>query len=95
MVPAVADTGKPVVDERRPKTRSIQIRVEPNQTLAGIAMEYLGSSDVQSIRQIQTLNPKLVDPDHILVGQTIWLPGPTAAPVEENVMTPINVRHLP
>ena len=93
--PATANTGKPIVAGPTPKTAPIEITVEPDQTLRSIAMQYLGSSDLQRLRQIQTLNPKLIDPDHIEAGQKIWLPGPPAAPLAENAILPANMRNLP
>ena len=34
----------------------------------------MGNFDIQRLNQIQALNPKLTDPDHIEVGQKLWLP---------------------
>lgn len=52
-----------------------RVLVGPNQRLSDITAKYLGNFDHERLRQIQALNPKLTDPDHIEVGQTLWLPG--------------------
>ena len=65
--------------ESAPNTAPFAITVEPDQTLQNISDQYLGGYDLQRLHQIQTLNPKLTDPDHIEVGQTIWLPGPSSS----------------
>jgi type II secretory pathway predicted ATPase ExeA len=54
---------------------SFQVSVEPNQRLSDIAEKYLGRFDQKRLHQIRALNPKLVDPDHIEIGQKLWLPG--------------------
>ena len=74
---------------------SFEITVEPNQTLQDIAMKYLGDFDLKRLHQIQALNPKLTDPDHIETGQKIWLPGPPPVPVAKNATPPANARKLP
>jgi nucleoid-associated protein YgaU len=94
-VPVVANTSKPIVAEPTPKAEPIEVTVEPHQRLGDIALQYLGSADLQSLRQIQALNPKLIDPNHIEPGQKIRLPDPLAAPVSENAALPANVRNLP
>jgi type II secretory pathway predicted ATPase ExeA len=94
-VPVVANTSKPIVAEPTPKAAPIEVTVEPHQRLGDIALQYLGSADLQSLRQIQALNPKLIDPNHIEPGQKIRLPDPLAAPVSENAALPANVRNLP
>jgi len=80
-VPVMAANILPAVVSPAPKPAPVAIKVEPNQTLTSIAMEHFGSTDSQLIQQIKTLNPNLIDPDHILAGQTIWLPATTALQV--------------
>jgi type II secretory pathway predicted ATPase ExeA len=80
-VPVMAVTPPPTVILPAPTPAPIAIKVEPNQTLTSIALEHFGSTDSQLLQRIKTLNPNLIDPDHILAGQTIWLPGTTALQV--------------
>jgi hypothetical protein len=63
--------------------------------LQNIAVKYLGDFDLKRLHQIQALNPKLTDPDHIVTGQTIWLPGPPPVPVARNATPPANARKFP
>jgi general secretion pathway protein A len=58
-----------------PKTASFAITVKPNEKLGDLALEYLGVYNENSLREIQELNPQLIDPDHIEVGQTIYFPA--------------------
>ena len=58
-----------------PKNKPFAITVKPNQSVSDLALQYLGDFNEDSIREIQELNPSLTDPDHIEVGQTIWLPA--------------------
>ena len=58
-------------------------------------MKYLGDFDLKHLHQIQALNPKLTDPDHIETGQKIWLPGPPRVPVATNATSLANARKLP
>ncbi len=73
--PAAAGAAKTIGTEPTPGTAPFEVTVEPNQTLQDIAVKYLGSFDTQRLHQIQAINPKLTDPDHIEPGQKIWLPG--------------------
>ena len=78
--PAAADTGKSRATETVPNGMPFAITVKPNQTLQDISEQYLGGFDIQRLHQIQALNSKLTDPDHIEVGQRILLPGPPSPP---------------
>ncbi len=82
--PAAADTGETITTEPAPNTAPVAITVEPGQRLQDISERYLGGYDLQRLHQIQALNPKLTNPDHIEVGQKIWLPGPPPVPVATN-----------
>ena len=53
----------------------LQLQLSPMQSVADLALQYLGDYNQNSVREIQELNPQLIDPDHIEVGQTIWLPA--------------------
>jgi hypothetical protein len=44
----------------------------------------LGNFDLQRLHQVEALNPRLTDPDHIVAGQKLWLPKPTVEPTAEN-----------
>ena len=64
-----------------PKKMPFEVTVEPHQSLQEIAVKYLGGFDRMRLRQIEALNPTLKDPDHVEVGQKLWLPGNTVVPV--------------
>jgi nucleoid-associated protein YgaU len=70
-----ASISKTASPEPVPDTKPIEITVEPDQKLQDISVQYLGGYDLHRLHQIQALNPKLTDPDHIEAGQKIWLPG--------------------
>jgi hypothetical protein len=76
-------------------TTPFAITVKPDQTLRVISEQYLGSYDLQRRHQIQVLNPRLTDPDHIEVGQKIWLPGLLPVRMASNATPPASVRKLP
>jgi type II secretory pathway predicted ATPase ExeA len=93
--PTAADTGETLATEPAPSTAPFKITVKPDQRIQEISMQYLGGYDLQRLRQIQALNPKLTDPDHIEVGQDIWLPGPPPVRMASNATPPASVRKLP
>ena len=74
-VQAATEIGDASVAQSNSRPMSFQVVVGPNQRLSDIAAKYLGNFDQERLHQIQALNPKLTDPDHIEVGQTLWLPG--------------------
>ena len=96
-VPALAatDTGETRATESAPNSKPYAITVKPDQTLQDISEQYLGGWDLQRLHQIRALNPKLTDPDHIEVGQKIWLPGPPREPVAPNATSLSSARKLP
>jgi cytoskeletal protein RodZ len=57
---------------------STVVTVESGQTLGGVSLQYLGRSSPEAIREIQTLNPEIRDPDLIIAGKQIRLPAPTS-----------------
>ena len=63
-----------------PDTEPFQVRVARHETLRDLALKYLGEFDGKRLRQIRALNPNLNNPNHIVPGQTIWLPGPPSRP---------------
>lgn len=77
-VPAPAPaTIQPVptrLADRAGKPDAIEVTVDAEQTLSGIAVRVLGTYDNQLLREIEELNPGLENPDHIHPGETILLP---------------------
>ncbi len=69
--PTVPHPEIPADEATGPKT----ITVVPGDTLEAIATQNLGDYNHTVLRQIQALNPRLLDPDHIESGRTIRLPG--------------------
>ena len=78
----VAAEAKPLSVKVQPAVQSppFQITVRPNDRLKDLAVHYLGEFNQQRLNQIKALNPKLTDPDHIEVGQRLWLPGTSSIP---------------
>ncbi len=93
--PVAADPGESRATETAPSGAPFSITVKPDQTLQDISEQYLGGFDIQRLHQIQALNPKLTDPDHIEAGQKIWLPGPRSAPVENSAALQSGERNTP
>lgn len=93
--PTEADTDETLATESAPNTAPFEITVKSDQSLQEISMRYLGGYDLQRLHQIQALNPKLTDPDHIEVEQKIWLPGPPPVRMTSNATPPASVRKLP
>ena len=93
--PAAAAAGETRAPETVPDRAPFAITVEPDQTLQDVSKQYLGGYDMQRLHQIQALNPKLKDPDHIEVGQKIRLPGPPSGPVEGDAKPPSGERNTP
>lgn len=52
----------------------VKVVVRPGETLQQIALRTLGQDDSQILKQIQKLNPRLTNPDHIETDQEIRLP---------------------
>ncbi len=63
--------------------------VEAGQTLQQISLLYLGRYSTEIVQQIQSLNPQMLDPNRIEVGQQIRLPvqwrGSTSKPSGHNL----------
>lgn len=77
------------------KQSSFEITVEPNQRLQDIAVQYLGGFDIRRLHQIQALNPGLTDPNFILAGQKLRLPGPSQVATETRATPSTNMRTHP
>ena len=75
----LAETGQ-LSSEEQPT-----VVVEPGQTLRQICLRYLGRFDSKSLNSVHALNPWLVDPDDIKVGQLVRLPRLSALSKPENV----------
>jgi nucleoid-associated protein YgaU len=71
----------------RPLPKDGVVVVEAGQTLQQISLLYLGRYSTEIVQQTQSLNPQLLDPNHIEVGQQIRLPaqwrGSTSKPSEQ------------
>lgn len=64
------DTQAPPDDQ--PKTMKVTVRA--GETLQQIALRTLGQNDSQILKQIQRLNPRMTNPNHIEADQEIRLP---------------------
>lgn len=56
------------------KPDAIEVTVDAEQTLSGIAVRVLGTYDNQLLQEIEGLNPGLKDPDQIHPGERLLLP---------------------
>ena len=81
--PAAPDAGETKAPGAAPSSAPFAVTVKADQTLQDVSEQYLGGYDTQLLLRIQALNPKLTNPDHIEVGQKIWLPGPPSGPAEK------------
>jgi LysM repeat protein len=90
-----AGTSETAATEPAPKPPRLVVTVEPGQTIQDISVQYLGGFDLQRLHQIQALNPELTDPNFILIGQKIRLPGPPLGLTVNSSTPPTNVRKLP
>lgn len=61
-----------------PKT--INVVVQPGETLRQITLRTMGQYNEKAIEQIQHLNPGLTDPNHIEANQRIRVPRPSGSP---------------
>jgi general secretion pathway protein A len=79
-----ASTGTAIGNHLNANTASFEVTVVPDQTLQDVCIQHLGNFDLQRLHQVEALNPRLTDPDHIVAGQKLWLPKPTVEPTAEN-----------
>ena len=70
--PSPPSVDTPALTDDEPKT--VKVVVRPGETLQQIALRTLGQDDSQILKQIQQLNPRLTNPDHIEADQQIRLP---------------------
>ena len=73
--PPSVHTQAPTGDE--PST--VKVVVRPGETLQQIALRTLGQDDSQILKEIQRLNPRLTNPDHIEADEEIRMPQTTRA----------------
>jgi type II secretory pathway predicted ATPase ExeA len=78
-----------------PNAHPFKIKVASHQTLRDIAFQYFGEFNEKRLRQIRALNPMLVNPNHIVAGQSIWLPGLATPNLAESAVTSNDARSLP
>lgn len=90
-----ADTGESASAEPGRNTPPFEITVERNQRLQDLAVQYLGGFDLKRLHEIQKLNPRLTNPDHIEVGQRIRFPGPPPVSLTNGAIPPASKRTLP
>ena len=69
------------------ESKTMKVMVRPGETLQQIALRTLGQDDSQILKQIQRLNPRMTNPDHIEADEEIRLPqiskASTPPPVAE------------
>lgn len=92
--PETTGTGDTIAFEPVHDVSPFAVIVKPDQRLQDISEQYLGGWDVERLHQVQALNPKLTDPDHIEVGQKIWLPGPPPVSVSTNATPSASARDI-
>lgn len=61
-----------------------KVKVAAHQTLCDIAVKFFGECNQRRLQQIRDLNPTLRNPNHIVPGQTVRLPGPPPAMLSSN-----------
>ncbi len=74
---ATPPPAAPSVDTQAPpdnEPKTVKVTVRPGETLQQIALRTLGQDDSQILKQIQQLNPRMTNPDHIEADQEIRLP---------------------
>lgn len=79
---SVPDPGKPDPVSIKPAVLTqgrFKVKVAPHQTIRDLSLKYLGEFNPRRLQQIRSLNPVLRNPNHIVPGQSIWLPGPPPA----------------
>jgi hypothetical protein len=85
---AGTDNGK----HSKKDTASFEITVGPDQTLQAICIQHLGEFDLQRLHQVEALNPRLTDPDHLEAGQKLRLPRIPEQPAQMDPTTVASAR---
>ncbi len=93
--PAVADSSDSKSVELPQSPAPFEITVERDQRLQDLAVQYLGGFDLKRLHEIQRLNPRLTNPDHIEVGQKIRFPGPPPSSLTNDATPQASKRTLP
>jgi hypothetical protein len=70
--PAASNVDTQAPPDDQPKTMKVTVRA--GETLQQIALRTLGQNDSQILKQIQRLNPRMTNPNHIEADQEIRLP---------------------
>jgi general secretion pathway protein A len=73
-------------------TASFEITVGPDQTLQAVCIQHLGEFDLRRLHQVEALNPRLTDPDHLEAGQKLRLPGIPEPPAQMDPTTVASAR---
>jgi type II secretory pathway predicted ATPase ExeA len=87
-----ASTGTAIRNHLNANPASFEVTVGPDQTLQDVCIQHLGNFDLQRLHQVEALNPRLADPDHIEAGQKLWLPKPAVEPTAENATSVASAR---
>jgi type II secretory pathway predicted ATPase ExeA len=64
----------------------VKVTVAAHQTLCDIAVKFFGVCNQSRLQQIRKLNPMLRNPNHIVPGQSVWLPGPPPAMLTDSAV---------
>ena len=84
-LPAVQNLANPEVKNTSIKQQPGSIRVLQGQTLSQISVETMGRFDPQILAEIRNLNSILDDPDHIRVGEQIFIPSASRSPTQHQI----------
>ena len=91
--PTVEDHSTAYRDTPSANVRSFEVTVGPDQTLHDVCIQHLGNFDLQRLHQVESLNPKMTDPDHIEAGQKLRLPGSPTELATQNLKSAANARN--
>ena len=80
---AVQNLTNPEVKSSSIERQPGSIRVSQGQTLSEISVETLGRYDPQILAEVRNLNPALANPDHISVGEQIFMPSASRSPAQD------------
>ncbi len=81
-------TANTIGNHLNARNATFEVTVQPDQKLWDVCMQHLGNFDLQLLHQVEALNPKLTDPDHIDEGQKLRLPRTPAEQPTQDV-TPV------
>lgn len=93
--PIAADAGETKAKEPTRSSEKLQTTAQPDRRLGDIAVQCLGGYDLQRLHQIQALNRRLTNPDHIEVGQKIQLLGRPPVSLARDATPQASERMLP